>query len=163
MMRSLLIIMGLLFTVLASPVLRSRVVQDTDASGTLVDTQGNPIDPEGNFLFNNVPILALANLEGAGSTGSVGTSLDLQAYQAATGGVTPTNFGDNVYPGQQGQQGSIIADADRVIPGWTRTVDNPCPRLHSLCSTRLHYFPFIYILDADPCLYFLNSPSHFLG
>ncbi|MCJ1462992.1 hypothetical protein MMC07_001596 [Pseudocyphellaria aurata] len=113
--------MDLLFTVLASPILRSRVAQGIDAYGTPVDIQGNPIDLEENLFFNNGKILASANLEGAGSTGSVGTSLDLQAYQATNAGVTPSDSENNVYPGPPGQQDDLIADVDRGMLRPTTT------------------------------------------
>lgn len=31
------------------------------------------------------------------------------------------------------------------------TQDDPCPRLHCLCSKKLQHFTFIHIDEADPC------------
>lgn len=159
-MRSLILIMALLFTVLASPVLRNRVIQDVDTYGNLNAAQGSPVDMAGS-IFGTVPNLASADLKGAGSTGSVGTTLDLHGYGAstdsqATNVITPTNFGDNVFVGAPGQQDGLIAAVDRIKPGWNPTQDNPCPNLHTLCSTKMQYFVLAYVTDAIPCAFLLT-------
>lgn len=154
-MRSLILIMALLFTVLASPVLRSRVIQDVDTYGNLNAAQGNLVDMEGS-IFGTVPNLASANLEGAGSTGSVGTTLDLHGYTASTDSkaasvITPTHLVDNGYVGAPGQQDGLIAAVDQIKDGLRPTPENPCPRLHTLCSKTIQYFVMAYVTDAYPC------------
>lgn len=163
-MHSLVLVMAFLFYALASPVLRSRVVQDVDAFGNLVTAQGNPVDLEGN-LFDNVASLASANLE------SVGTTSDLQPYpartdhQAANLRLMPTNFGDNINLGAPAQQDQDqpdgpIAFVDKIKQGWNPTADNPCPNLHTLCARSIQYFPLNGIKDADPCPFLsLTLPS----
>lgn len=148
-MCSLVLIMPLLFTVLASPALRSRAVQDVDTYGNPVDAQGNPVDLEGN-MFDNNPSLASANLEGAGWTDSLGTTLDRQGYPLSTD-PSPTNLGNNIYLGAPGQQDGLIAAVDRIKEGFVPTASNPCPNLHTLCSKVMQYFPLAYIIKADPC------------
>lgn len=148
-MCSLILIMPLLFTVLANPTLRSRAVQDVDTYGNLVDAQGNPVDLEGN-IFDKEPSLASANVEGAGWTGSPGTTLDQQGYPLSTD-LNPTNLGNNIYLGAPGQQDGLIAAVDQVKEGWTPTASNPCPNLHTLCSKVIQYFTVAYIVKAYPC------------
>lgn len=161
-MRSLILIMTLLSTLLASPVLRSRLVQDVDAYGTLDNAKTNPVDPEVNIFDNNNDD-ELTNLA-SGWTGSVGTSttLDRQGYPASTDLetanviATPINFGDNIHLGAPGQQDGLIAAVDRTKPGLQSTPTNPCPNIHTLCSHTYQYFTPIKIIDAYPCSFLSN-------
>lgn len=159
-MRSLILIMALLFTVLASPVLRSRVIQDVDTYGNRNAAQGSPVNLAGS-VFGTVPNLASADLERASSTGSVGTTLDLHGYGASTDSkaasvITPTNFGDNVFVGAPGQQDDLIAAVDQIKPGWNSTPENPCPNMHTLCSKKIQYFVLAYVTNAVPCAFLLT-------
>ena len=151
-MDSLILVMALLSTVLASPVLRSRVIE----------AQSNAVDLGGN-MFDELTNLASANVDGASWTDSVVTTLDLQGYPASTGlkpaneGVRPTNLDHNIYLGAPEQQGEVVADADIIKEGLNRTPENPCPRLHTLCTQKYQYFPLAYVNAAYPC----SSPSAF--
>lgn len=152
--------MTLLSTLLASPVLRSRLAQDVDADGALDNAKTNPVDSEVNIFDNyKVANLASANPQGAGWTGSVGTTLYPASTDLETANViaTPINFGDNIFLGVPGQQDGLIADHDPgVKPGWKPTPTNPCPNLQTLCSKKYQYATLVRVTEADPCSFLSN-------
>lgn len=143
-MHSLILIVALLFTVLASPTLRHRLVQDVDAYGNLDDLEGNIFN---TFTAPTVPDLASANLEGAGWTASIGTTPDPQGYQTST-------VGDNIDVGASEQQDSLLIAKAQVKPGWNPNAQNPCPNLFTLCTKKMQYFPLGWISNAFPCPFF---------
>ncbi|MCJ1428111.1 hypothetical protein MMC29_006019, partial [Sticta canariensis] len=136
-MHSLILIVALLLTVLASPTLRHRLVQDVDAYGNLDDLEGN------TFTAATVPDLASANPEGAGWTASIGTTPDPQGYQAST-------VSDNIYVGAPEQQDGLLIAKAKVKPGWVPNAQNPCPNLFTLCTKTIQYFPLGWISNAFP-------------
>lgn len=106
-------------------------------------------------IFDNYKVanLASANPQGAGWTGSVGTTLYPASTDLETANViaTPTNFGDNIFLGVPGQRDGLIADHDPgVKPGWNPTPTNPCPNLQTLCSKTYQYWTPAKVIDADP-------------
>lgn len=106
-------------------------------------------------IFDNYKVanLASANPQGAGWTGSVGTTLYPASTDLETANViaTPINFGDNIFLGVPGQQDGLIADHDPgVKPGWKPTPTNPCPNLQTLCSKKYQYATLVRVTEADP-------------
>lgn len=142
MMHSLILIVAFLFTVLASPTLRHRLVQEVDTDRNLDDLEGNIFD---TFTSATAPDLGSANPEGTGWTALVGTTPDPQGYQDGT-------VGDNIYVGApELQNGLLIAKTPIGKHSLKPTPDNPCPNLYTLCSKTLQYFTLFYITDAYPC------------
>lgn len=68
-----------------------------------------------------------------------------ETFAADTAGTGSSDWSDSI--DAYGTAENIVFKQDKLNP----TEEDPCPRLHCLCSQKDQHFTFIRIDEADPC------------